>query len=493
VLREAGGGWLTLERSVAANSATTAARVASGRLLPALLALACVVVTVGATVSPTAALLLAALMAVAALAVTAPAYGFAGALLMFGFEGTIKMRLTVEGAPEPLALGAAAIDLALVVSVLGLLAQDRGQSLRRLWERFGRAERAVAAAFAGWLVLSVLQIPLGGDLIDGLEGARLVHFYLLAIPGGVMLAAQLPPRRVEQALLAIALVIAAYAALRGIAGPTEHEREFAESRSTGTYLGEHPRDTGSFTSPVAMVSFLVPAAIFALVLACLVATRRVLGALVFALAMVGVIASYVRTALIATVAGVALLAAMLFVGRGGSRPVKLVTASMVVLVLAAGYGATLLAGDVDPVAKHRAETLANPFTEYSVRARLDIWDRALDRAVDEPLGTGLGTVGRATIEHGRTAVYTDNSYLKILQEQGFLGALLFLFAVLGAVALCWRRLARAGPASRPLGVAALVAFTTFLLLCVMAEYIEQPGKELVWALLGVATWEAYGR
>jgi hypothetical protein len=27
----------------------------------------------------------------------------------------------------------------------------------------------------------------------------------------------------------------------------------------------------------------------------------------------------------------------------------------------------------------------------------------------------------------------------------------------------------------------------------MGEYIEQPGKELVWALLGIAAWESYGR
>jgi hypothetical protein len=33
----------------------------------------------------------------------------------------------------------------------------------------------------------------------------------------------------------------------------------------------------------------------------------------------------------------------------------------------------------------------------------------------------------------------------------------------------------------------------FLLLCVMGEYIEQPGKGLAWTLLGIASWEAYGR
>ena len=65
--------------------------------------------------------------------------------------------------------------------------------------------------------------------------------------------------------------------------------------------------------------------------------------------------------------------------------------------------------------------------------------------------------------------------------------------MLGAVFLCWRRLVRLGPLSRPLGVAALVAFVSFLVLCLTGEYVEQPGKALVWAMLGITTWEAYGR
>jgi O-Antigen ligase len=459
--------------------------------VPALAGLVCGSIGVGAAVSPTAGGAFAVLAAVVALAIRAPAYAFVAALLLFGVEGTIKMRLTVEGAPEPLALGAGLLDACLAISVLGLLARDRGRSLTLLWRRFAQAERVVVVALAGWVALAVVQVPLGGDIVNAGEGLRVVHFYVLALPGGVLLAAQLPPRRVEGALLAILMAIAGYAAFRGIVGPTDHERDFAESRAPGSILGEHPRDTGSFTSPVALVSFLVPAASFGLALACVNARRRAAGALLFVLAMTGVIASYVRTALVATVVGVAALAVVLLAGSRVPRALKVATAAMVVLVLAAGYEATLLAGNVDPVAKHRAETLANPFTEYSVTERLKIWDRALDRVVAEPLGTGIGTVGRATVDGDSKGVFTDNSYLKILQEQGFPGALLFLTAVLGALALCGLRLIRAGPLTRPLGVAALVACVAFLALCTMGEYIEQPGKVLLWAFLGIASWEAH--
>ena len=479
---------------VAAAAAITAA-MTMGVRLPAIvwpaLALPGVAVT---AMWPTAGVAIAAVLVIAVLAVRAPAYGFVAALLMFGFEGSIKMRLTVEGAPHALAIGAALIDMALLISVLGLLVEDRGRSLRGLWGRFGRAERLVVASLAAWVVLAVLQVPLGNSLSSGANGLRLVHFYLIAIPGGVLLAARLPAERVAVLLLGMGVIIAAYAAFRGIVGPTEHERAFTRSRAEGTILGKHSRDTGSFTSPIALASFAVPATLFGLTLAFLDVRRRALGLVLFALALVGAIASYVRTALVAVVAGTVALAGILAMGRGVSRRLKLVAVGLAVAVLAGGYGATLLAGDVDPFAKHRAESLINPFSDYSLKERYKTWERTLKKVVHNPEGTGIGTVGRATIKgSGRKAVFTDNSYLKILQEQGFLGGLLFLFGVLGAVVLCWRRLDRIGPLSRPLGVAGLVAFVSFLVLCLTGEYVEQPGKALVWAMLGITAWEAYGR
>ena len=88
---------------------------------------------------------------------------------------------------------------------------------------------------------------------------------------------------------------------------------------------------------------------------------------------------------------------------------------------------------------------------------------------------------------------TDNSYMKVLQEQGVLGGLLFMAGLGGLVVLLALRLARIGVTRRPLGTAALTGFSGFLVLMLMGEYIEQPGKLLAWTLLGVAAWEAIGR
>ena len=57
-------------------------------------------------------------------------------------------------------------------------------------------------------------------------------------------------------------------------------------------------------------------------------------AVVFGLAMVGIIASYVRTALVAVVAGALALAGLLIGGRGVSRRLKWISAGLVVIVLA---------------------------------------------------------------------------------------------------------------------------------------------------------------
>src|SRR5215208_2995984 len=78
------------------------------------------------TVGPTAAILVCLLLVVLALCVWAPAYAFALSLALYSFEGTVKMRLSVEGAPSPVAMGAAALDFAFLASLVALLLSDGG-------------------------------------------------------------------------------------------------------------------------------------------------------------------------------------------------------------------------------------------------------------------------------------------------------------------------------------------------------------------------------
>lgn len=426
------------------------------------------------------------------LCLRAPAYGFLAAIALYSFEGSIKMRLGVEGFPRPNAVGAGLLDLVLFASLAALLVVDRGRSLLAVWNRTTRWERIAAGLLAGWLCLSVIQIPFGGDLSKGLGGFRLTQLYVPAVLGGIVVAARLGRERLAIALLAVAALATTYAALRGIIGPSLNERAFGLLRTYHTTFGDTDRNVGSLTSPVALVSFLVPVAVFSLVLGFLLPRRRPIAATLFILAMIGIVASYVRTALVAVVAGVLLLALFTVFARGSDRRRKAYAVGLVLLVLGGGAGAALLAGDVAPEARERAKSLlTDPFGDPSVKARLDTWDKTLDQVGEEPLGAGLGTVGRATLE-GRRAVTTDNSYVKILREQGIPGGFLFVAGLLGMTIALVLRYLRLGPAHSPVGVAALAGFVSFLVLMLTGETIEFPGKMLAWTLLGVATWEALG-
>src|SRR5688500_17444581 len=94
---------------------------------------------------PTAAILLGAVLVVLALCVKAPLYAFAFALVLFSFEGTFKMRLSVEGAPSPAAIGAAGLDLAFFAALTALLVTHYGRAPGRLWQRAPRPVRVALA------------------------------------------------------------------------------------------------------------------------------------------------------------------------------------------------------------------------------------------------------------------------------------------------------------------------------------------------------------
>ena len=137
------------------------------------------------------------------------------------------------------------------------------------------------------------------------------------------------------------------------------------------------------------------------------------------------------------------------------------------------------------------EGLRNPVRDESASIRLETWERALERIADSPLGTGLGTVGHATFTGGvDREAFTDNSYLKVTQEQGILVGLIFMLGLLGLCGAGAALLAQR-PYRHPVGVAALAGFIAFLILAVTAEYFEQPGKVLAWTFLGMAIWDAF--
>jgi hypothetical protein len=474
--------------------------LAAARVWPATVGFAAAAVALAAAAAvwpaPTVAVL--PLVVIAALAGIAPAYAFVLALVLFGAEGSLKVLLTLEGSSlpvEPTAAGALVLDLALLVAAAVLIVRDRGASLAAAWRGASRVGRAAVVLIGLWLLVSIAQIAQGGDLSRGVIGFRLTQFYVVAALAGLVLAAagrSSGPRMVTFLLAGLG-VVAAYAAVRGVIGPSEHERQFALTRPGVPVYGDVFRAVGSFSGAVGLASFLVPTAVFALLAALLVRPLRLLGTAVFVCATVGVVSSYTRAALVAIAAGLVFGAVLAAAASGTSRRRGVLVVSAVVAVLTLVSVGAAVASRASPVVEKRAHAFVDPLNDKSLRERFDTWVDSVNEIRRRPLGTGLGTVGRASGIGGETTVTTDNSYLKILREQGVLVAPLFILGILAAVlAIAWG-LIRAPARRQAIGVAALSGFVSFLVLALAGEYLEQPGKVLAWALLGMAAWAAWTR
>ena len=464
-----------------------------------LLAFAAAVATaglaLGVAISPATALLAALVAGIAVLAVRSPALALGAAVLLFEFEGSVKILLGLDGIALPggnRATGAAAIDLALFAAVASVLAHDRLRAPRALWSSATRAERIVIGVMGGWLALSVVQIAQGGDIGRGLHGFRLFQWYTLVALAGLAVFSQ--PRLRSSALhavLGIGLVVSLYAAVRVVIGPADAEREFATAVKTVTMYGDTLRAVGSFSSAIGLSSFLTPLAVFSLLLGLLLPRLRLLSWIVAGLALVGLIGSYSRASLFGVALGLAFGLVLVFAGRDLSTRRKLVSAAVVLAMVAVTYGGLWAASQTSPELRDRAQGVIDPLNDESVRLRFETWELNLENAADHPLGQGVGAVGAASAPERVRLRTTDNSFLKVLVEQGFIGLLLFAGGMLGAVVLLARRLRTAGAELRPAGLAALAGFVAFLGISLAGESVEQPGKVLAWGLLGLAAAHAF--
>jgi len=444
---------------------------------------------------PATTLLVAIVTGIVVLARRSPALALGAALLLFEFEGSTKVLLTLEHTPLPGSdreVGAAAIDVALLAAVAGVLLDDRFRTPRALWSSASRWERVALGVVAAWLALSVIQIAQSGDIGQGARGFRLFQWYALVALATLTLFA-LPERRAGaiRGAWAIGLVVSTYAALRVAIGPADAEREFALSIPTVTAYGGEMRAIGSFSSAVGLASFTVPAAVFGAVLGLLLPRLRVPAWTLAGLALAGLIGSYSRASLFAVALGLACGLVLMFAASEIPRRRKLAATGVVLAIVIGSYGGLVAASQAVPELRERAKGVLNPLEDESVELRFETWDRELDKALDHPLGQGLGAVGGASAPTNDVPRTTDNSFLKVLVEQGVLGLTLFVCGMVAVLLLLARRLRRIAPDSRSVAFAALAAFVSFLGLSFSGEYVEQPGKVVAWSLLGIAAAYAF--
>lgn len=454
-----------------------------------------VAVTVPLGIWPATSMLLLLVAAAVALGLRAPAAALALGVLMMGLEGSVKLLLSLDPTPIPggaRAVGAAGIDLALAAALAGALLADRGRTGRLMWERASGAERAAAAALGGWLVASVLQIVQGGHPVRGLAGWRLFPAYaLVAVTAAVVCARPAIRERATRVMLWVGLVVSAYAAFRVAFGPAAAERAAAHRFVTVTDYGKAFRAVGSFSSAVGLASFMTPVTVFALVTAYLEPRMRRLALATGLLSLVALLGSYSRASLVGVVLGVACAAALVLFAADAERRHKLAAVGLVLATIALAYGGLQVASQSSPQLHERAQGLLNPFGDASMKLRFKSWHRALKAIGREPLGHGIGTAGSASAPSRRRLNTTDNSFLKVVYEQGVVAGALFVGGLLAAIVLLARRLRRLPAEARGGGLAALAGLVAFLALALTGEYVEQPGKVVAWGLFGVAVAMAF--
>jgi hypothetical protein len=450
------------------------------------------------TVYPATALLVAVLGAIAYLSRRAPLAGALLALGLFEFGGLLKIMLTFQGTPggvSPETMGAAAIDLGLVIGLLPLIWRDRLRSVGSVWAAAGRGEKVVLALLPCWLAVSVVQILQVG-IGQGAYGFRLSQAYAFLALAGLVMVVRFDRRRLASGLLLVGGLVAAYAVVRALTGLTPAEQTYAISRSPDFQYGETFRAIGSAESAPALASLVTP--IFAFAVGAGLAWRRyrVAAWSTAGLALIANILTYTRISVLAMLGVAALTTLAWFVLSRPSR--RRVVAGLVcgVVLLAAVAAAVIVQGTGSAGSSARVQGFVDPAGDASIRERVDTWGRAFDAFTAKPFGNGVGSVGSAaakagvTRDNGGTPV-TDSSFLKVLVEQGVVGAPLFYAGILGICCLLLLRLRRAPPRRRGLLLASLAGFGSFVMLWTVGEYIEQPGKALAWILLGVALGEAF--
>jgi hypothetical protein len=428
------------------------------------------------------------------IALRAPEYAFVVAVLLFATEGLLKAMLYHEGTPFDVstnAVGAAFLDLCLIATLVALVRRDSARSLEEMWRALPTSIRVALALLSAWIVVSVVQTFALGSLEQGLQGFRLVQMYVLACVVGALLVDRLPRTALVSLVLAGFFVITGYAVFRLVTGPGSLEQTYNQSRAGIETYGGVGRAAGSFSAAAGLTSYLVPVAVFAFVIALAVPRHRFLAIAVFGCSVVGIIASYVRVGVVGLACGLLFGGVLVVAQSGWTRRRKVALLGVVAGVLALGGVATAIASLASSDLSDRARAFVHPLEDESVKLRLETWQATLDEIRDHPLGTGVGSVGRASSYDGNAANTTiaDNSYLKILREQGWLGGAMFVIGVVALlITLTIASLDRSYP-MHPIAVGALAGGFAFLVLGLAGEYVEQPGKVVAWFLLGITILE----
>ncbi len=415
-----------------------------------------------------------AVLAVAGLFVIRPGLGALTLIAATGFMGTLLAYTPISTTRL--------VDLVLIALWVGVLARLLSGRRTPVWLWPGLLPLTL------FMLVTTIEIPLAERFQVGVDGFRLSAWYLSAFLL-VAVAAWSPDTRtvVAKAAIVVAIAVTAYAALRWIVGPTAAEADFARfTRPDLTNL----RLFGSFPSANHLALWSATTAPFALGIAIVSRGRwRGLAGLALLGCVFAVIASEVRTGVLAIVVGLAVTLLLFQLARAFPGGTRLGTAFLVTLVIGAlAVGSYMVAIESSSESSARYSRILTPGEDPTYQARLSRWDDALDEMSDRPFGRGLGSIGAEStrfIDPSLT-LSVDSSFLRIGLEQGILVMALLAFGLIALMAsLALRAMHSRDPDRAALGVAACGVLATLAVFFYGGSYVTMPQAVSAWLLVGL--------
>ena len=347
-------------------------------------------------------------------------------------------------------------------------------------------------AIVAYLCLTAIEISFAASGTIGVQSFRASAWYLAA---GVLVAyapwSQATRRRMVNGVLAVAVVVGAYALYRWVVGAAPEEAQLAKVSSYTNTLDGQLGLVGSFTSRHELGGWCAIATPFAFALALTLRGRwRVVAILAAAVCTFALIASETRAALVAVVPALALILLLYQFSRG--FPGLHLGATVAAAVAILGIGALQFTGATGDStrAKSHFQLILTPKQDPAYKRRMYKWNTALADISRHPLGKGLGTAGRVQQKYGRflnVASYNvDNSYLKMALEQGFWVMAFFIAALVALLfSLCRRALLEPDRERAGIAIGGAAALLSMGLLMIFAVYIEGLPALFAWLLVGL--------
>lgn len=429
---------------------------------------------------PALTLLPAVLISSAVLFVHRPVGGVVAVFVMTGTYGSLDAFLGFQSGPI--------IDWVLIGLWLSSI---------WIWVLRGR-DRAVwvlpgAVAMAVYLLFTISEMITAESFNVALQSVRANGWYVLAF----LLIAYAPwaagsRERMARSIVVVAAGVGAYATFRLIVGASAQEAALAKSATYTNFPDGKLGLVGSLTSRHELGAWL--ALVVPFCAACALAFRgrlRIVAASACVTGMVGLYGTEVRVALIAVVAGMALVLVLFQLARAfrglhlGTTGVALIGAAVVGV---AAFTLTPAGGDQE--SRSRFENILTPTDDPAYQARIFKWRTALGDIEHRPLGHGLGTAGRVQQQYARfrniASMDLDSGYLKIAYEQGMAVMAFFVVAaVLVLLGLAGRAVGTTDPHRAAIAVGACGSLAALLALMAAGVYQEGLIGLTAWVLVGV--------